>query len=145
MKVPIPTYKLRPRPAWIFYLVANRLTVKFVTRPLEITLLHFLLLPRILGLGLEQGNLPRLLKDYLDNLDTLEVPTYPIREDTSFSTTKKKAIHLLEAGFLGRASRTIVDNSLLAPIDASTLETLCQKHPIGPSDPFNALISPSLG
>ena len=145
MKVPIPTQKLRPRPAQAFYLAANRLAGKFVARPSEITLLHFLLLPRILGLGLQQGKLNSLLRDYPENLDTLEVPSYPAREDTSFSTAAKKATHLLEAGFLGRASRTIVDNSPLAPIDGPTLHTLREKHPIGPAEPFSRQTNPSPG
>ncbi|KAJ3496972.1 hypothetical protein NLG97_g2259 [Lecanicillium saksenae] len=145
MTIPIPTQKIRPKQARAFSLAANRLAEKFNTHPTEKNLLHFLILPRILGLGLQQGNLQQLLRDFPSNLPTLQVPTYPIEDPQSTQNPVKRVKKLLEDGFLGRASKALIDTTPLATLDEATLYDLRQKHPIGPIEPFGPSRGPPAG
>ncbi|KAH9203081.1 hypothetical protein DL95DRAFT_322113 [Leptodontidium sp. 2 PMI_412] len=49
---------------------------------------------------------------------------------------RKAAIKLLEKGYISRASRALIDPTLLAPDTPETLNTLYDKHPIGNENPF---------
>lgn len=51
-KVPIPEKRIHPRQAALFASAANEAAKAFLGKPKESTLLPFLLLPRVLGLGL---------------------------------------------------------------------------------------------
>ena len=56
-----------------------------------------------------------------------------------------RAQQLLEKGYLGRASRALIDPTPLATETPETLEELRQKHPIGPKEPFNTRRTPAAG
>jgi hypothetical protein len=71
-KVPIPEKKLHAKQAAIFTSIAYKATKAFLKRPTEKNLLYFLLLPRLLGLGLLKGGLGPLLQDFPTNIPTLE-------------------------------------------------------------------------
>jgi hypothetical protein len=72
LKVPIPEKRLYVRQAAIFIAIAYKAAKAFLKKPTERTLLYFLLLPRILGLGLQKGGLDTLLRSYPANILTLE-------------------------------------------------------------------------
>ncbi|QPC57770.1 hypothetical protein HYE67_000001 [Fusarium culmorum] len=71
-KVPIPEKKLYARHARAFAIAASKAAEAFCKKPTEKALLSFLLLPRVLGLGLQKGGLAALLRNYPANIPTLE-------------------------------------------------------------------------
>ncbi|KAH7201322.1 hypothetical protein DER44DRAFT_869923 [Fusarium oxysporum] len=82
-KVPIAEKRLHTRQAVIFTAAAYKAAKAFLKKPTERALLYFLLLPRLLGLGLQKGGLAL--------------------------TPAQKATKLLERGYLGRAARALID------------------------------------
>jgi hypothetical protein len=134
-KVPIPEHRLHAKQATIFAATTDRVAQDFIRHPREKTLLYLLLLPRILGLALQQGKLPIVLRAYPTTL-----PAPPEEDPTPRllkpETPAEKALKLLEKGFLGRASRALLDPTPLAPATEDTINTLYSKHPIGPKNPF---------
>jgi hypothetical protein len=48
----------------------------------------------------------------------------------------ERASKLLEKGYIGKASRALIDPTPLAKDTPETLNTLYEKHPIGPKNPF---------
>ena len=146
-KVPIPEKRLHARQAALFTAAADRAADAFLRHPREKALLNLLLLPRVLGMGLEKGQLAATLRAFPST-----IPPLPATEDTPTTTRTpprdqsptRRAVKLLEKGYLGRASRALTDPTPLAPETPETLETLREKHPIGSRDPF-AGASPSPG
>jgi hypothetical protein len=153
-KVPIPEKKLHARHARAFTVAASKAAKAFCKRPTEKALLHFLLLPRVLGLGLQKGGLATLLRNYPANIPTLEDLEATLEQQKSPTLQKnpskaanpvQRAVKLLERGFLGRASRTLIDPVLIAPNTAANRATLLEKHPIGPEKPFQRKTYPRPG
>ncbi|CEJ95204.1 hypothetical protein VHEMI10699 [[Torrubiella] hemipterigena] len=142
----IPTKKLHPRQATAFKETAKRLANAYLNKPSEQAILGFLLLPRILGIGLQQGNLNQKLRNYPHIL-----PAPPpeqanqARPEPKELNSSLRAIELLEQGFLGRASQALVDQAPLAELTPELKAQLCQKHPIGPKDPFQIRARPHAG
>ena len=136
-KVYIPEKKLHARQANLFTTTAGRLAQAFIQNPREKTLFHFLILPRILGLGLTRGQLAQTLKDF-----PTVIPD-PIQEDRTDQGQPKeqdpvdRARKLLEKGFIGRATQALLNPTSLVQETPDTLQTLYQKHPLGSAAPFN--------
>ena len=112
---------------------------------MEKALLHFLLLPRVLGLGLQKGRVAALLRNYPATIPTLEDLEATLEQQKSPTLQKnpsraanpaQRAMRLLERGFLGRASRTLIDPVPIAPNTKANRAILLEKHPIGPKKPF---------
>jgi hypothetical protein len=145
-RIPIPEKRLHARQTTLFAVAAERAAGAFLRQPREKTLLHFLLLPRVLGLGLQKGDLAATLRAFpgvIPPIEDLEDPKSP-SQSTNEQTPAQRAIKLLEKGYLGRASKALIDPTPLAPDTPETLKTLYSKHPIGPQDPFSKT-SPSPG
>ena len=134
----IPEKRIHFRQAIAFQGAARRAAEGFLARPSEKRLLDFLLLPRVLGIGYEKGSLVSLLKAYPttrpDPLGSRIESTSP--EPLSSPDPAKKAIKLLEKGYIGKASRALYDNAPLAPDTEENQQALREKHPIGPRDPL---------
>ncbi|MCW7072258.1 MAG: reverse transcriptase domain-containing protein [Methanophagales archaeon] len=139
----MPEKRLHARQATLFAATANRVAEAFLKTPREKQLLHFLLLPRVLGLGLEKGQLAATLKAFPTIIPTLRNSS---REKNSPSPDPiKQASRLLEKGYLGRAAKALYDTAPLAPNNAKTLAILREKHPIGPKNPFKGKTRPAAG
>ncbi|PTD02561.1 hypothetical protein FCULG_00012655, partial [Fusarium culmorum] len=121
-KVPIPEKKLYARHARAFAIAASKAAEAFCKKPTEKALLSFLLLPRVLGLGLQKGEKP-----------------------PKVANPAQRAVKLLERGFLGRASRTLIDPVPIAPNTEANRAILLEKHPIGPEKPFQRKTYPRPG
>lgn len=152
-KVTIPEKKLHARQAISFIAATNRVAEAFCKRPTEKALLHFLLLPRVLGIGLKKGNLGSLLQAFPTILPTLD-PDLAQKEPSSqprdnrpsiAPSPAQQAIKLLERGYLGRASRALIDPTPLAPDTEENRAILAEKHPIGPDNPFQRKTYPRPG
>jgi hypothetical protein len=149
--------KLQARQAAIFRIATQKAAEAFIKRPTEKNLLHFLILPRILGLGIQKGDLSTYLRAYPSNipsLETLESLLQSPAQSTSFSPSQgrkttpspaKRAAKMLERGFLGRASRALTDPTPLAADTAENRAILLEKHPIGSKDPFLGKTRPRPG
>lgn len=141
-KVQVPEKRLHARQATLFLEAANRAADAFLRRPKEKELLRLLLLPRVLGLGISEGKLAATLRAFPASLPPVPPPREardaPSARDTfrKEQDTPQRVCRLLEKGFLGRASRALVDPSPLAQETPEALEELRKKHPIGPRDPF---------
>jgi hypothetical protein len=136
-KVYIPEKKLYARHANLFTTTAERLAQAFVQNPREKELFHFLILPRVLGLGLARGQLAQTLKNFPTILPDPE-PEH--RTDYTHQQQQEpvdRARKLLEKGFIGRASQALLNPSALLEETPDVLQTLYQKHPLGPSTPFD--------
>lgn len=142
-KMPIPEKRLHARQATLFATTANRVAEAFLRNPREKQLLHFLLLPRVLGLGLEKGQLAATLKAFPTIIPTLDHDPRTNRGPVPDPT--KQASRLLEKGYLGRAAKALYNQAPLAPNNAETLAILRQKHPIGSKNPFKGKIRPAAG
>ena len=132
-KVTIPEQRLHAKQAQAFTKTTDRVAQAFIRNPREKTLLYLLLLPRVLGIGLNSGHLKQTLEAY----PTVLPPPPSTEEDTTPRIPGKqspidRAQKLLEKGYIGRASRALIDNTPLAPDTQDTLNTLYSKHPIGP-------------
>ncbi|EEU33341.1 uncharacterized protein NECHADRAFT_88874 [Fusarium vanettenii 77-13-4] len=140
-KIPIPEKRLHARQAAIFTAAAHKAAAAFLKRPTEKALLHFLILPRLLGLGLQKGGLASLLRLFpsnlptLESLQSLEQPPKAARPSIAPSPAQKAA-RLLERGYLGRAARALIDPTPIAPNSTENRARLLEKHPIGSKDPF---------
>ncbi|CEJ95177.1 hypothetical protein VHEMI10674 [[Torrubiella] hemipterigena] len=141
----IPTKKLHPRQATAFKETAKRLANAYLNKPSEQAILDFLLLPRILGIGLQQGNLNQKLRNYPHILPAPPEQANQARPEPKELNSSLRAIELLEQGFLGRASQALVDQAPLAELTPELKAQLCQKHPIGPKDPFQIRARPHAG
>jgi hypothetical protein len=142
-RVPIPEKRLHAKQAKAFAEAASRVALAFLRRPDQKTIFHLLLLPRILGLGLSKGQLGPILRAYPTTIPPLDDPSPrppPVDLDPI-----DRASSLLERGYLGRASRALIDPTPLAPDSLETLETLRKKHPIGPKNPFKGKTDPRAG
>ncbi|KAJ0137891.1 Uncharacterized protein HZ326_19145 [Fusarium oxysporum f. sp. albedinis] len=69
---------------------------------------------------------------------TLILERAPIKKLLAFL----KAIKLLERGYLGRATRALIDPTLVALNTAENRAILLEKHPIGFRDPFQGKTRP---
>jgi len=142
-KVPVPEKRLHPRQAALFTTAAERAAEAFLSQPRERTLLNLLLLPRVLGIGLQQQDLAKTLKAYPTTLppppktqDLETQPPGPPDRPQRQQTPTKRAIKLLEQGYLGRAAQALLDPTPVAKETLATLEALYSKHPIGEGNPF---------
>ncbi|XMA08903.1 hypothetical protein WAI453_001694 [Rhynchosporium graminicola] len=134
--IQVPEKRLHARQAILFTEAAQRAATAFLKQPREKQLLDFLLLPRVLGVGLQKNDVAKTLKAYPTTLPELpETSTDP--PVVSNDSAAKRAIKLLEKGFIGRASRALIDPTPLAPDTPETLKTLLSKHPIGHENPFS--------
>ncbi|XMA18830.1 hypothetical protein WAI453_011621 [Rhynchosporium graminicola] len=134
--IQVPEKRLHARQAILFTEAAQRAATAFLKQPREKQLLDFLLLPRVLGVGLQKNDVAKTLKAYPTTLPELpEMSTDP--PVVSNDSAAKRAIKLLEKGFIGRASRALIDPTPLAPDTPETLKTLLSKHPIGHENPFS--------
>ncbi|TXB98911.1 hypothetical protein FocTR4_00012312 [Fusarium oxysporum f. sp. cubense] len=152
-KVPIPEKRLHARQAVIFTAAAYKAAEAFLKRPTERALLHFLLLPRLLGLGLQKGGLGTLLRSYPTNIPTLE-SLQPLQQPQNHPKAARpsiapspaqRATKLVERGYLGRAARALIDPTPVAPNTAENRAILLEKHPIGSRDPFQGKTRPRPG
>ena len=145
--IPVPETRLHARHAATLATTANRLAEAFIQRPRTAQLLDLLLLPRLLGLGIAEGKLGAMFRAYPALLPPPPTTTTtnrpPGRTRAPEATTR--AIQLLEKGYIGRASRALVDLSALAPETPDTLEELRAKHPLGVKNPFSGRSSPRPG
>lgn len=146
-KIPIPEKKLHARQGTLFQAAAAKIAQSFLQHPREKTLLHFLLLPRVLGLGLAKGNLAATLKGFPSNLDSLEITIEPPKDLDPIlnQSPAKRAARLLEKGYLGRAAKALVNPAPLALDSEENREILRSKHPIGARDPFQGRTRPRPG
>ncbi|XMA08904.1 hypothetical protein WAI453_001695 [Rhynchosporium graminicola] len=134
--IQVPEKRLHARQAILFTEAAQRAATAFLKQPREKQLLDFLLLPRVLGVGLQKNDVAKTLKAYPTTLPELpETSTDP--PVVSNDSAVKRAVKLLEKGFIGRASRALIDPIPLAPDTPETLKTLLSKHPIGHENPFS--------
>ena len=135
-KVYIPEKRLHARQAALFTEAANRAALAFLRQPREKQLLDFLLLPRVLGIGLQKEELAKTLRAYPTTIP--ELPDTPQEEPRAANNESpaKRAIKLLQKGFIGRASSALTDPTPLAPDTPETLNALYSKHPIGHQNPF---------
>ncbi|XMA10241.1 hypothetical protein WAI453_003032 [Rhynchosporium graminicola] len=141
--IQVPEKRLHARQAILFTEAAQRAATAFLKQPREKQLLDFLLLPRVLGVGLQKNDVAKTLKAYPTTLPELpETSTDP--PVVSNDSAAKRAVKLLEKGFIGRASRALIDPIPLAPDTPETLKTLLSKHPIGHENPFSNA-NPALG
>jgi hypothetical protein len=153
-KVPIPERKLHAKHARAFAVAASKAAEAFCKKPTEKALLSFLLLPRVLGLGLQKGGVAALLRNYPANIPTLEdletflgqqKPPSWQKNPSKAANPAQRAVKLLERGFLGRAARTLIDPVPIAPNTEANRATLREKHPIGPEKPFQRKTYPRPG
>jgi len=143
-KVPIPAERLHARQARLFSEAAKRAADAFLRAPTTNHLLHLLLLPRVLGIALLKGNFAPTLRAFPRTIppppkDQTDLP-YTGQQDPA-----KRAAQLLERGFLGKASRTLLDPAPTAPNTARTRAALRAKHPVGAPEPFKARSRPRPG
>ncbi|EEU34506.1 uncharacterized protein NECHADRAFT_88345 [Fusarium vanettenii 77-13-4] len=152
-RIPIPEKRLHARQAAIFTATAHKAAAAFLKRPTEKALLYFLILPRLLGLGLQKGGLATLLRSFPSNLPTLESleslqqpPEPPKAARPSIAPSPaQRAAKLLERGYLGRAARALIDPTPIAPNSVENRARLLEKHPIGSKDPFQGKTRPRAG
>ena len=144
-KIKVPEKRLHARHAHLFTATADKVAKAFIAKPTDTTLLHLLLLPRILGIGLREGALGQTLKAYPETLPPAESPYHAAPDPLAKPENPRRipnqsavdrATILLQKGYLGRAASAITDPAPLAPDTKDTLDTLRQKHLIGPSYPF---------
>ncbi|PVH67462.1 hypothetical protein DL98DRAFT_642167, partial [Cadophora sp. DSE1049] len=141
--VHVPEKRLHARQAVLFTEAANRAALAFLRQPREKQLLDFLLLPRVLGIGLHKEEVAKTLKAYPTTLPEVPEASPEPPGTPSNDPPAKRAVKLLEKGYIGRASRALIDPTPLAPDTPDTLNTLYSKHPIGHENPFgNANPSP---
>ncbi|XMA12782.1 hypothetical protein WAI453_005573 [Rhynchosporium graminicola] len=110
--IQVPEKRLHARQAILFTEAAQRAATAFLKQPREKQLLDFLLLPRVLGVGLQKNDVAKTLKAYPTTLPELpETSTDP----------------------------PVVSNDSAAkpPDTPETLKTLLSKHPIGHENPFS--------
>jgi hypothetical protein len=134
-KIPIPENRLHARQATLFIAAAERAASAFIRHPKEKTLLHFLILPRVLGLGLQNNEVAATLRAFPTTIPTLEELTRdnaPLKQQTPI----ERATKLLEKGYIGKASKALIDPAPLAEETPDMLRILYEKHPIGPKNPF---------
>lgn len=142
-KTPVPEERLHARQAAVFIETSERTAEAFLRNPTAKTLLHLLLLPRILGLGLKRGKLAATLRAYPNTMPEPDPP-----DDDSYKgsqTPVQKATKLLQKGFVGKASRSLLDPTPTAQLSNRTMVTLRQKHPIGAANPFGTHKQPTPG
>jgi hypothetical protein len=149
-KVPIPEKKLHARQAAIFTSIAYKAAEAFLKRPTEKNLLNFLLLPRLLGLGLLKGGLGPLFRAFPTSIPTIEALEEALNQPKAqrppiAPTPAQRATKLLERGYLGRAARALINPTPLAPTSAATRAKLLEKHPIGSRNPFLGKTRPRPG
>lgn len=143
-KVPMPEKRLHGRHAVAFAKTANRLAQAYINRPSDTTILHFLLLPRILAIAMTKGNINRTLEHYPHVIPEIpaqfsqrsqsspaEAPQQPSQPDRA-----KRAQKLLESGLIGRAAKALTSEATVAANTPANLAALYRKHPIGSSQPF---------
>jgi hypothetical protein len=135
-KVQIPEKPLRGRQATLFSLAATRTARAFIARPSEEALLAFLLLPRVLGWAIQKGITRDTLEAYPEVIPDPPEALEGRPKPSKAQEPAERATRLLERGFLGRASRALIDPTPLATSSQETLNTLYEKHPIGQKGPF---------
>ncbi len=143
-KIPVPEKRLHARQSMHFISAAKRAAEAFLARPTEKALLHFLLLPRILGLGIQQGQLAATLKAFPAAIPPIDPTQQPLPSPHQPSPVKQ-AIKHLENGYLGKAAKALYDTAPIAPDTAENREILRQKHPIGLPNPFRTKARPAAG
>jgi len=138
-KIQVPEKQLHSRQANLFTEAAERCAEAFIRQPGERALLRLLLLPRVLGIGLQHNKLASTLRAYPTTLPPL--PEEPERPDSQLPQhlPVKRAITLLERGYVGRAAKALTEPTSLAPNTLETLQALYQKHPIGHKNPFQGM------
>jgi hypothetical protein len=138
-KIQVPEKQLHSRQANLFTEAAERCAEAFIRQPGEKALLQLLLLPRVLGIGLQNNKLASTLRAYPATLPPpLEEPERPDSQPLQ-QPPIKRAITLLERGYVGRAAKALTEPIPLAPNTPETLKTLYQKHPIGDKNPFQGI------
>ena len=143
-RVPVPEKRLHARQANLFRLAAERSATYFLRNPKTKALLSFLLLPRVLGQALEKGDLAAVMRAYPATIPPPPDPPEP-RPPSQSPSPITRAKQLLEKGYIGRASRALIDPTPLAEETAENLDQLREKHPIGAPNPFNSRRSPHPG
>ena len=153
---------LHARHANLLLEVSDRIISKWVEHPTERNLLYFLILPKILSIGLSNkglGGLSTVLKAYpsvIPPTSSFQQQQPPPKENGSHATPRadlevdleasaNRASLLVEQGLIGRAARAITSPSVLAKPDRETFQQLAQKHPIGKALPFSSRASPTTG
>jgi hypothetical protein len=146
-KIPIPEKKLHARQAALFIVAAQKAATSFLSKPSEKALLNFLILPRTLGLGLKEGGLGVILRDFPNNLPSIEGLEIPRDSQLALpiQSPSQKAKKLIERGFISRATRALVDPTPLAPDSLESRAILREKHPIGSKNPFQGKTRPRAG
>jgi hypothetical protein len=135
---------LHSRHAGLFIEASTRIVASYLAHPTEQNLFYFLLLPKVLAIGLnnkENRNLGATLRAYpsvipiaspIDNdleLDR-DLPRSYLDEEKALELAITRASSLVDRGLIGRASRTIVNPSTIAKSSNKTLKALEEKHPI---------------
>lgn len=155
-KIPIVEKRLHARQADLFAAAAGRAADSFLKKPSEKALLHFLLLPRVLGLGFQKGALAATLNAFPNVIPTLDQeedpgalqprPLQPRALQPSLGQSPaEQARKLLERGFVGRASKALINPIPLALDSDENRAILREKHPIGAKDPFQGKTRPRPG
>lgn len=147
--IQIPDKKLHTRQSLLFIKAAERCANAFIKTPRERQLLHLLLLPRVLGLGLQKGKLKDILEAYPTTIPDpssgntqssqppqLHQPSLPPQQQPAKDPIQQ-AMHWLKRGFLGKAARSLVETTAVVESTEDTVDILLQKHPIGQPLPFN--------
>ena len=93
----------------------------------------------VIILGLINGKLTKIMQAF-----PAQIPPPPTNKKDENSNKNNdidpvsKAKYLLEQGYVGRAAKTIIDPTPLAPETPKSLNILPKKHPIGNKNPFKA-------
>jgi len=135
-KVHIPEKQLHSRQANLFTEAAERCAEAFIRQPGEKALLNFLLLPKVLGIGLQENKLASTLRAYPSTLPPIPEEATQHDKQLPQQSPIDRATRLLERGFVGRAAKALIEPASLALDTPETLESLYQKHPIGQRNPF---------
>jgi hypothetical protein len=141
-RAPIIEKQLHHRQAKLFREAAKRASIAYIERPTENNLLDFLILPRVLGLGLAKNKLAETLQAFPGTLPTPPpIPPPPVNDNIDPLSQKpfdpiRQSIRHLEKGHLGKASKAIYDSTPLATLSLEVKDTLRAKNPIGAPDPF---------
>jgi Reverse transcriptase (RNA-dependent DNA polymerase) len=151
---------LHARHAVIFAKTADRAIASYLAHPSDQKLLHILLLPKALSIGLSQdgnggvGTTLRAFPGILPAPPGGPQPQSPRTDpetdlaDARISTEEvltravERASSLLEKGLVGRASRAITSPAAVARSSAETLAALESKHPVGEQNCFNGRTNP---
>jgi len=151
---------LHSRHAKLFLEASSRVISSYLATPSEENLYNFLILPKVLSIGLKNIE-GRSLGDTLRAFPSI-IPTAPARnntlvidyvddsisleeeEDKALALAVLRASDLLDNGLIGRASRAIVSPATIAKPTRETYKALEEKHPIDSIPRFSNRISPPI-